>query len=168
MATQVVKPGAKQTNAPKAPAGNAKPGTKDDAGKAKEKKTRIVYPALVSTEKDEDGKPKRNKLKEVPADYSPKQHKPLQRRDFEDESHYYELRAQIAERQAKKFRELAEEAKKTGGLTNQKVMKRALAMQKRMNEMLAALKKENPGIDIDTMLAELTASMAPAANGEQE
>lgn len=163
MATQKVQP-----SAPAAPKSNAKPGTKDDAGK-KEKKVRVVYPGLIGTDIDpETKKPVRLKLKAIPEDFDLKKHKPLMRKDFENEANYFLLRAQIADRMAAKFRELATESEKTGGLNNQKGMKRVVQMHKRMSDMLAALKKDNPNVDIDAMLKELTAQMTPeAGNGEE-
>lgn len=122
-------------------------------------KPRVVYPGLYKPSDVAGADPVRVKLKEIPADYSPKKHKPMTRKDFEDESLFFELQAQVCERKAKRFREMAEESKKLGNVGDVKTAKKLLGMQKRMNEMVAALKKENPELNIEDMLAKLTTQL---------
>jgi hypothetical protein len=125
-------------NAPQAP--SAKPGVKEPKAK-KEKKPkveRIDYP--VGDEK----------LVAVPADYDPKKHKPLRRKDFKDEAVFVDMQADRAERAAKRLREEAVAIRAGGGKDKGKA-KKLIAMQKRMAEMQAQL--EADGVDVAALLA---------------
>jgi len=165
---------AKPTAAPvvAAPAANgaapAAPATPADGTATKKRtggkpKPRIVYPGLYKPSDVAGADPVRVKLKEIPADYSPKKHKPMTRKDFEDETLFFELQAQVCERKAKRFREMAEESKKLGGVGDVKAAKKLLGMQKRMNEMVAALKKDNPELNVEDLLANLTKQLEEGA-----
>lgn len=121
---------------------SARPGTKDDKG-AKEKKQRVKYPGLTK-----DGKAV--KLAAIPDDYDPKVHKPLGRKDLEDESLWYELKARDFERKAKLMREKGEESKKLGSVADRAKAKRLLALQKRFNELKQKLTSQ--GMDVESLL----------------
>lgn len=134
-------PTTRPTAPPAAPAasaaGSAAPGTADAAGKKEKKKKgkRVLYPALWDA-KDE----KRLKLAEIPADFDAKVHKPLGRKDFEDETLWYELRARALEAKAAAMRKLGAEAKAAGGTTEAQKAKKFVAMQSKIDELLATLK----------------------------
>jgi len=132
---------------------SAAPGTTDPAGQKPEKVVRVLYPGLYSdTEKDDKGRPKQiSKLDSVPADFNPKIHLPLQRRDFKDESVYFQLRADIAKKSAERFQKLADDAKKLGGMKERVKAKKLLQMQKRMADLIAELKAG--GTNVDELLA---------------
>lgn len=115
-------------NAPK----SAAPGTKDEAGK-KEKVKRVMHPALFNEKGD------RVRLKEIPADFDAKKHKPIQRKDLEDEGLWFELKAKEMDAKAAKFRELAAECRAAGSSTERQKAKKLIAMQKKITELSAAL-----------------------------
>src|SRR4051812_38955543 len=91
---------AKVANAP-----SAKPGTQEPKAKRekKPKVERIDYPVPEG------------KLLELPADYDPKKHKPLRRKDFKDEALYLDIAAERAEKHAKRLREEALAVRAGGG-----------------------------------------------------
>lgn len=125
---------------PAKPANSAAPGTPDAAaGAKKEKKKKVkreLHPALWD-EKNET----RLKLTAVPADYDPKKHKPLGRKDFEKESLWFEQRALKCEAQAAKFREMGKEADAIGGSTEKGKLKRLANIKKRTDDLIAQLKE---------------------------
>lgn len=151
-------PTAKKPEAAK-PAGAAKPGTADAkaAKPAKEKIVKILHPAL---EADKDGKPTK-KLKEIPADLNVKRHKPLMRKNFEDESMFFELKAREFDAKAADFRKQAVEYKALGGAAKSGAAKRLLAMQKRIDELKKQLTDQ--GLDVGAILAAATTVATPAA-----
>jgi hypothetical protein len=115
----------------------ARPGTKNVDGK-KDKKGRDEYKV------PEGG------FATVPADFDSKLHKPLKRKDFKDESLWFELRALDLEKKAARMRREGENIKKLGGVKDRVKAKRLLSMQKRMEDLKATLKSE--GIDAEALL----------------
>jgi len=136
---------AKQAAPVTRPAKSAKPGTEDGAAQ-KEKVERIDYVV------PEGG------LTEVPADFDPKKHKPLKRKDFKDESVFLLSRAAELEKKAAWYRTEAENVKKLGSVKDRVKAKRLLAMQKRMQELQASLAAE--GVDVAALLGTLEATAA--------
>jgi hypothetical protein len=152
--------------APAAP--SAKPGTPDTAGaKDKKKKKREAHPLLfVDSQNEETGKieKKRVKLKAVPTDYDAKIHKPLSRKDFEDESLWYELKAQACEKQAAKFRQMATEEKVTGASGEKAKTKRLVAMMKKIEELKKTLIAA--GLPVDDIIKAAMATAEKEAGTE--
>lgn len=157
---------------PKAAKPSARPGTPDTAGEkpAKEKVKRVIHPSLIKTEM-KDGKPEetRVRVKDIPADFDAKIHKPLQRRDFEDEGMWYELQARKLDEKAAKLRQLAKESKALGNTTERAKTKRLVQMNKKMLELADQLRAA--GVPVDDILAKsgvtstTNATPAPAAAG---
>lgn len=141
----------------KKPASTAKPGNKDEKAK-KEKIKRVAYP-LPADPKSEDGGTL--KLTEIPADWDPKLHKPLTKKDFAEDHLFFELKARQAEAAAAKFRKMGEDSKKVGNVADRAKAKKLQSMQKRMEELKAQLTAQ--GIDVNALLASSdTAAEAPA------
>lgn len=146
------------------PAGNAKPGAKDPkAAKApKEKLVRTFHPALAVAKNEKGKLAPTAKLDKIPDDFNPKAHKPLQRRDFNDESIWFEVKAREMEAKAADYRKQATEFKALGGAAKSGQAKRLLAMQKRVAELTAQLAAQ--GLDVNAILAAANAAAAkPAA-----
>lgn len=123
---------------------------------------RIHHPLLQAQEKTIEKSGKKvirptAKLKEIPADYNPKIHKPLSRRDFDDESLALEWQAKGYEEKAKSLREQATELRGMGGIKDRAEAKKLLALQKRMLEMTASL--EARGVNVDKIKAKLAADL---------
>lgn len=166
---------AKTYAGPAAPAApSSKPGTKapEAAKPEKAKKApRQYYPGLEAKPviDPDTNKPRLSKqgkqivrptkkLAAVPADFDIKAHKPLGRNDFEDESLWYELRAQDYERKAKEMREQGAEIKALGGIEDRKEAKKLLELQKKMAELTAKLKGKN--VDVDGITKRIEAQLA--------
>ena len=141
-----------------APKNSAKPGTQDATGAKPEKVKRIEYPGLLDAEK------KPVKLDAVPADFDPKKHKPLSRKNFAKESTWLLIKAGHAEELAKKYRAMAVTADQVGGGANAGKAKKLVAMQKRMAELEAQLRAELGDDAVNT----LKGSLAPAAPAADE
>ena len=107
-----------------------------------EKVEKIFHPGIT----DED------KLKDVPADWDAKIHKPLKRMDFEHESVWFFMRADQLETKAGILRHLGEESKKFGSKKDQTKAKRLKKMQEKMAELQKEL--ESQGIDVNALLAD--------------
>jgi len=152
----------------KAPAGNAKPGAKE-AKAAKEPKAKVVrtfHPAL-DVKKNEKGKLAPTvKLDKIPDDFDAKKYKPLQRRDFNDESIWFEVKAREMDVKAADYRKQATEFKALGGAAKSGQAKRLLAMQKRVAELTAQLAAQ--GLDVNAILAAANAAAAAKAPAAEQ
>lgn len=154
-----------------APVASAKPGTADTvAVKAKKPKTKkakkAAYPGLYG--KNEAGEEVRVKLKAIPTDYDPKTHKPFSRKDFDDQSLWFELRARACEVKAAEWRKRGEEEKSLEGNSEKAKTKRALKMQAKYAEILADLRKSLGNEVVDKMLAENEAKIKAAQTAETQ
>lgn len=167
---QVGHKSAQAAAAPTAP--SAKPGTKDVKAAKPEKKQRVFYPGLEAGPVMEDGKPKLNKkgkpiiraskkLAAVPADFDIKLHKPLTRDSFEDESLYFELKAQYFDKKAAELRSQAADVKALGSVKDRGAAKKLLTLQKRMAELTAEL--EGKGVDLTAIKAKIAEDLAKKA-----
>lgn len=134
---------------------SAQPGTKEPkAKKEKEKKAkRIEFPGLVA---EENGEKTRKQLKEWPADFDPKAHKPLRRGDFENESVFLIHRADEFEARAKAYRTEAEAVSKLGSAQDRAKTKRLAAMQKKIEDLKKQLADQ--GVDVEAMMAAMAAT----------
>ena len=130
---------------------HAKPGKKEKVEKAA-KAPRVPYPGL----KDEAGNDVKLASADIPADFNPRQHLPLQRKHFASEDLYFTVRANHARKQAAFFDAKAEEAKKVGNVADKARARRLIKMQEKMAELRKQLEAQN--IDVD----ELLAKVAPA------
>lgn len=110
------------------------------------RKKRIAYPGLIAA----DGAPA--KLKEFPADYDPKVHKPLRRVDFECESVHMLMRADELDRKSAKLRMDAAILQKGGKKVSGKA-KKLQSLVARMAALRAELEADD--FDVDAMLATL-------------
>lgn len=150
---------AEATAAPKAPK-STKPGEKGGDPAVKEKKVpvkKVFHPALNV---DEKGKAT-TRLKEIPADFDSKVHKPIRRQDLENEAPLLDQMAARHEEAARKLRAEAEAARTLGSAADRAKMKRL----QRMREQMAKLEGELasiPGVDIEKLRAQ-SAPKAPVA-----
>lgn len=142
-------------SAPAAPA-SARPGVQEPAAKKPEKAkvVRVLHPAL---QPDGEGKAT-TKLKEIPADFNPKLHKPLTRKHFEDESIFLELKAREFDAKAANLRKQAEELKKIGTVKDRGAAKKLLSLQKRIDELTKDLAAK--GVDVDAIKQALFSKQA--------
>ena len=124
---------------------NAKPTS--EKKEKKEKKARVPHPALFNAAGEAV------KLTSIPADFDPKLHKPLKRKDFESEAAFMRMQADEFEARAKRLRVEAEQAEKLGNTKDRAKAKKLLGMQKRIEELKAEMSKD--GFDIDQLLASL-------------
>lgn len=124
----------------------AAPGNKDPKAVKEPKVKRTYHPATL----DEEGKP-RKRLDAVPADFNPKIHKPLGRKNYKDEGAWLEAKATELEKKAKDLRIEAENSRKLGNVADRANVKRLLAMQKRAQDLAAELLAQ--GIDVNALLA---------------
>jgi len=106
----------------------------------KGKVTKVDHPALA------DGK-----LETAPADFDPKVHKPLKKKDFKDEPAYLEFIAAGLDKKAAALREQATKIRTLGNTASSSKVKTLMKMQERMAELMATLKQQ--GIDVDTLLS---------------
>ena len=152
--------------------GNTNPdGKKPRKPRATTAVKRIHHPLLQAQEKTIEKSGKKvirptAKLKEIPADYNPKLHKPLSRRDFDDESLALEWQAKGYEEKAKSLREQATELRGMGGIKDRAEAKKLLALQKRMLEMTASL--EARGVNVDKIKAKLAADLQAKSEVAQD
>lgn len=167
-----VAPTASAPSKPTAPAGGARPGTVVPAaqgdGKKKEKIVRTFHPLLKPEEKknEKTGKTRLEptaRLKDIPADYDPKKHKPLQRRHFEDESLWWELRARHYDSLAVKCRQEAVTAKTTGSAADRVKARRLAQMAKKLEELKSSLSGQ--GVDVEAIIK---AAMASSEKKEEK
>ena len=140
---------------------------------------RIFHPALEVAEKilEKSGKKvlrPTKQIESVPTDYNAKLHKPLNRRDFVDESVFLEFKAVQLEQKAQAMREQAKDLRTLGGIKDRADAKKLLALQKRMAELTDKLRAGGK-VDVDAIsqkfAAQLTAKKdvtegAPAATGQ--
>ncbi len=105
---------------------------------------RIFYPPIFDGQK--------LTAAELPEDYDSKQHKPLRKKDFENEWDYFDYQAGEHERLAEKCAASAEQSRKMGTGPQRKSAKRALKLREQLNALVADLKAE--GVDTDALLAE--------------
>jgi len=140
---------------PKAPSAAAPGTTEPKAKKEKkakpEKKERIPYPV------PETG------LTEWPKDYDRKVHKPLQRKDFANDSIFLIKRAEEHEEAAKRLRHEAETGERLGGVKGDKSRaKKLIKLSEQFEALKAALSQE--GIDVASILAGISKpAEAPAS-----
>ena len=144
-AATVAPKGNKGADTKKANAPSARPGTEDASGKGN-KKARSFHPSLL----DDDGKPTK-KLDAYPEDFDSKQHKPLKKGNFEDETVWMLHQADVLEGRAKKIREDVELIRKTGGKKAQAKVKKLLAIQNKLAQLESELSDE--GVDVEALLA---------------
>lgn len=133
-----VAPAAKKPVAPK----SAAPGTVDETAK---KVVKIEYPGLVDAEGNEV------RLTAIPKDFDHKTMKPLGRKDFADESLWFEMQAERCEAKAKHYRQAAADFKKLGNVKDRAKAKKLVQMQRRFDELKAQLASQ--GIDVASLLA---------------
>ena len=137
---------------------STKPGEPVPAAKAPEKPKRVPYPGLNA---DKDGKTT-TRLKDFPADHDPKLHKPLTRKDFENEAPFLRKTAAELEARAKKLRAEAEDAEKLGSASQRAAAKKLRAMFDKLNDLRAELEKD--GVDVGSIMGNLVqAQAAPEA-----
>ena len=136
----------KKTAASKpAAAKSAAPGTTEEKPK---KAKRIAYPTL-NVEEGDNGKAT-TPLDAIPEDYDSKKHLPLRRKDFSDESMWFDMKADEYDGKAAAFRKQAADWRAMGSKADRAKAKRLIAMKAKMAELEAALKAE--GIDTDALL----------------
>lgn len=146
MAKDKVAPTAPPVTKP-TPAASAKPGTPDANGAKPEKIKRVEYKAPDGAAWVDD----KGLFIRKPDDFDPKKHLPIKRKQYADDSVALLIRADDLEARAKKLREMAEEAKKLGGLKEKGKAKRLLSMHKKFAELQEQLKAA--GIDVEALLA---------------
>lgn len=169
MAATKVAPQAKPAAAPSAAPGTAAP---EAARAKKEKRVRVFHPLLQPTEKEKEGGKKVTvptaKLKDIPADYDSKVHKPLKRQHFEDESQWFELQARAYDRKAAEMRKQAEEFKRIGAVpgTDKGTAKKLMKLQSQIDDLLSGMQAK--GVDTEAILKVLAAKKAEAAKPKEE
>jgi len=137
---------------------STKPGEPAPAAKAPEKPKRVPYPGLNP---DKDGKTT-TKLKDFPADFDPKLHKGLTRKDFENEAPFLRKLADELEGRVKKLRAEADDAEKLGSASQRATAKKLRAMFDKFNELKKEL--EADGVDVATIMGSIQqAQAAPEA-----
>ena len=123
-------------------------------------KTRPKHPLIGSTA------PGAYPFTKLPSDFDPDTQQSLRRKDFTKdnvgEAAFFEYRAMLCDRQAKKFRARAEEAKTmTGTKEDNKMIKKVMreaASLKKLQELLSA-----KGVDVMALIAKAQASVEKAA-----
>jgi hypothetical protein len=115
---------------------SAAPGTKDEKA-AKVKK--VAFTPIP------DGG-----FKEMPAAFDPKLHTPLKRKDFADESLWFEMKATEHEAKAAAYKKQAADYRKLGSVADRAKAKRLIQMQSKMAELTEQLKSQ--GVDVDEIL----------------
>jgi len=155
-------------------ASSAKPGTKNPAGQKPEKAKkapRVYHPMLEpkpTEKKNKRGEPivrPTKKLGSIPADYDIKLHRPLGRGDFEDESLYFELRAQDYDKKAAEMRKQAADVKALGSVKDRNAAKKLGQMINRLDSLLAEL--DSKGQDTTALRDKVKAAIeAKKANGQ--
>lgn len=116
---------------------SAKPGVKEVGAQKPEKAKRIKYPHT-------------DPLSAVPADFNPKIHLPLGRKDFVDEGCWFLVKADYFDKMAAKMRHMADESKKLGNIKERAKAKRLIKMTERLAELRKEL--EAQGINVDDVL----------------
>lgn len=125
---------------------------------------RIHHPLLKAVEKEVRGKKRMvasEQLAEIPADFNAKIHRPLGRKDFKDESLWYEVQARKLEAKAKDLRQQGEDLKALGGIQDRAEAKKLIALQRKMAELTASLQKK--GVDTSRLTARIAADFAKKA-----
>jgi hypothetical protein len=92
-----------------------------------------------------------HKLTALPTGLDAKLHKPLKKKDFQDEPLFLEYQATLLDEKAKSLRSQAEKLRSVGSTASSAKAKTLVKMQQRMAELMAQLKAE--GMDVDTLLA---------------
>lgn len=95
------------------------------------------------------------KLKELPPDYDYFKHASIKRKNWESDHLFFGYKANEHEARAAKFRQVADECKKMGGVKERAKAKRLFKMQEKMQELEKQLREQ--GIDVDAMKAEAKA-----------
>jgi hypothetical protein len=159
MATHKEAPKNPQAAAPKAgpQAPSAAPGAKEPKAKKEKKAKRVDYPGL----KDAEGKPV--SFETIPTDFDSKIHRPLPRRAFKNEATFWELKVTAAEKHLAKVKQMAEDAKKTGGLADKGKAKKLLNMLARAKELEAELAGELGADELAKLLAAVPEAKPKAA-----
>lgn len=129
------------------------------AGKPKEKKVRAIFDLKTAVDANGKAVPGRaeGKLQAVPANWKPKEHKPLKRSDFADEATFIEFRAILAEQKAERMataaRKLRQQAERIRQFGDEGTRKKANKLLK-AREQMAALEKElaEAGIDVSALV----------------
>jgi len=124
--------------------GGAAPGTKDDAGKKVKKAKRVAYPLVGSKD------PAVYPLKEVPADFNAKTHKPLKKKDFAEDYLFFSYKAAEARAKADAWDARAKEEKQLGSSKKRAQAKKLLKMTAKMAELRKML--EADGVDVDELI----------------
>ena len=116
--------------------------------KARPARKQVKHPLLF----DNDGNPQ--KLKEMPADYNLKDHKPLIRKDFEDETIWLEWKAELLEEKAKVYRDEAALIRQFGSAEDRKAAEKLIKVRQQFEKLKAELSGQD--IDVDAILASVT------------
>ncbi len=117
-----------------------------DAEKKKQKRKQVKHPLL----RDADGNPQ--KLTEMPEDFNLGDHKPLIRKDFEDETIWLEWRAGIYEAKAKDYRDEAALIRQFGSAEERKAAEKLMKVRKQFEKLKADLAGQD--IDVEAILAQ--------------
>lgn len=132
------------TKPAKAPKAKAEKGEKGKRTKPAPKETYVG-----ATPRNEEGL-----LTGVPTDFDAKKHAKLKKKDFADESHFWEMRAAQLQKMADKAKQMVTECKSTSGLSGEK-KKGAKALVKRLvrlEELARDLDADD--VDVDKLLME--------------
>lgn len=133
------------------------------------------YPGLNPQQaKNLDGSPRFSKkgkpiikpsvqLKSVPADYSPKKHRPLGVDAFENEDTFFEFQISRAEKRLEQLKKDRETAKSVSGIRDKGAAKKLRTINSRIDELLKSLEGKE-GVDLDAIKAKLAAKFA--GNGQ--
>lgn len=133
---------------------STKPNEPAATAKTPEKPKRVPYPGLNP---DKDGKTT-TKLKEIPADFDPKTHKPLSRKDFENEAPFLRKLADELQARAEKLRAEANDAEKLGSASQRATAKKLRAMFDKFSELRKEL--EGSGVDVSAIIGNLQQTQA--------
>lgn len=120
---------------------NSRPPQRDED---KEARKRVVHP-LVDSE-DENVYP----FAEAPADFDPKKHQPLKKRDFVTEVAFYDYKIAAVERQLAKLKSERETIATTGGKSALRDANKLSRMIEKQAEIIASLRAA--GLDVDALL----------------
>lgn len=154
------------------PGSNAKPQSAKPTqpGEKKGGAKRVNHPLVNS--KDPASYP----FETMPADFDPKKHFPLKKKDFKEEHQFCQMRLDIARKNVVKWENALAEAKVTGGSKDKAGAKRLAKMASRMSELQQNLGAKGvnsgqvlaaAGVDLDALQRMIDeAKAANAAKGQ--